>query len=97
MKYAILGVGLRHQMYRDALVGTPIGKGDELVALCDSDPLRLKWARAAARPVELFGTVEDPGNELLDACATRACGHCARNRLHFRQRIGHGNRIAAMP
>src|SRR5260221_4441106 len=41
MKYAIVGAGSRHQMYRDALAETPIGKGNELLAICDTNPLRL--------------------------------------------------------
>lgn len=41
MKYAIVGAGSRHQMYREALAETPIGRGNELVALCDTNPLRL--------------------------------------------------------
>ncbi len=41
MKYAIVGVGSRHQMYREALAETPVGEGNELVALCDTNPLRL--------------------------------------------------------
>lgn len=41
MKYAIVGAGSRHQMYREALAETPIGEGNELVALCDTNPLRL--------------------------------------------------------
>ena len=42
MKYAIVGAGSRHEMYRDALVEHAIDHSTELVALCDINPLRLE-------------------------------------------------------
>ena len=44
MRYAIVGTGSRHAMYREALVDHPIDAGNELVALCDSNPPRLALA-----------------------------------------------------
>ena len=41
MKYAIVGAGSRHQMYREALAETPVDPGNELVALCDTNSHRL--------------------------------------------------------
>jgi predicted dehydrogenase len=40
VKYAIVGTGSRHAMYRDALVEHATDLSTELVALCDSNPLR---------------------------------------------------------
>ena len=41
MRYAIVGTGSRHIMYREALVEHPIDPANALVALCDSNPRRL--------------------------------------------------------
>jgi len=41
MKYAIVGAGSRHAMYREALVEAQVDPSNELVALCDSNPSRL--------------------------------------------------------
>ncbi len=46
MKYAIVGTGGRHQMYRTAITQT-YGEGNELVALCDSNPGRLALSASA--------------------------------------------------
>src|SRR5690242_16022724 len=52
MKYAIVGAGSRHQIYRDALAGTPIAPGNELVALCDTNSHRLGVSAARIpRPI----------------------------------------------
>jgi predicted dehydrogenase len=42
MKYAIVGAGSRHAMYRDALVERASDQSTELVALCDTNPRRLE-------------------------------------------------------
>jgi len=42
VKYAIVGTGSRHAMYRDALVEQTIDPSIELVALCDPNPSRLE-------------------------------------------------------
>ena len=39
VRYAIVGTGSRHAMYRDALVERASDPSTELVALCDSNPL----------------------------------------------------------
>jgi predicted dehydrogenase len=54
MRYAIVGAGSRHAMYREALVDVPIDPANELVALCDSNPSRL--ALAASRVPDRNGT-----------------------------------------
>jgi predicted dehydrogenase len=41
MRYAIVGAGSRHAMYREALVEHPVDRGNELVALCDVNQSRL--------------------------------------------------------
>jgi len=41
MRYAIVGTGSRHEMYRDALTERAIEPSAELVALCDVNPARL--------------------------------------------------------
>src|SRR5512146_966651 len=41
MRYAIVGAGSRHAMYREALVEHPVDASNELVALCDVNALRL--------------------------------------------------------
>ena len=51
MRYAIVGCGSRHRMFRDALCG-PYADRHQLVALCDSNPRRLALSAAeAGRPV----------------------------------------------
>jgi predicted dehydrogenase len=50
MRYAIVGTGSRHELYREALVERRIDPGSELVAVCDANPSRL--VRSAARSVE---------------------------------------------
>jgi predicted dehydrogenase len=47
MRYAIVGAGSRHAMYREALVDRPIDPGNELVALCDVNARRLALSVAA--------------------------------------------------
>jgi predicted dehydrogenase len=47
VRYAIVGTGSRHAMYRDALVERGFDPSAELVGLCDSNPARL--ALSAAR------------------------------------------------
>ncbi|HEY7970549.1 MAG TPA: Gfo/Idh/MocA family oxidoreductase, partial [Candidatus Limnocylindrales bacterium] len=59
MRYAIVGTGSRHAMYREALVDHPIDASNELVALCDSNRLRLELAasrvpRARGRAVGVY-------------------------------------------
>ena len=51
MRYAIVGAGSRHAIYREALVDAPIDPGNELVALCDvnASRLALSAAQLAAR------------------------------------------------
>ena len=56
MKYAIVGAGSRHQMYREALAETPVDPGNQLVALCDTNSHRL--GISAAR------VPKSPGNGL---------------------------------
>ena len=46
MRYAIVGAGSRHEMYREALVDEPIDPSNELVALCDVSAARLALSRA---------------------------------------------------
>jgi len=46
MKYAIVGAGSRHQMYREALAEQPVWEGNELVALCDTNSHRLGLSAA---------------------------------------------------
>ena len=54
MRYAIIGCGSRHRMFRDALCG-PYADRHALVALCDSNPKRLALsAQEAGRPVETW-------------------------------------------
>lgn len=48
MRYAIVGCGSRHQMYRDALCG-PYADRHSLVALCDSNQTRLSLSSSQAR------------------------------------------------
>lgn len=51
MRYAIVGCGSRHQMFRDALCG-PYAHLHDLVALCDNNPERLALSiRQANRPI----------------------------------------------
>lgn len=64
MRYAIVGAGSRHAMYRDALVEQTSDPSIQLVALCDTNPARLELsasripARYATRvglyPAEAF-------------------------------------------
>mgnify|MGYP001061216269 CR=1 FL=1 len=42
MRYAIVGAGSRHAMYREALAEHPVAPGLELVALCDVNAPRLR-------------------------------------------------------
>jgi predicted dehydrogenase len=46
MRYAIVGAGSRHAMYREALVERPIDPTNELVALCDVNSSRLALSAA---------------------------------------------------
>ncbi|WP_136685966.1 Gfo/Idh/MocA family protein [Falsirhodobacter xinxiangensis] len=46
MRYAIVGTGGRHRMFRKAIVETH-AEGNELVALCDMDPHRLNLSAAS--------------------------------------------------
>jgi predicted dehydrogenase len=46
VRYAIVGAGSRHAMYREALVEAPIAPGNELVALCDVNRARLELSAA---------------------------------------------------
>jgi predicted dehydrogenase len=46
MRYAIVGAGSRHTMYREALAEHPIAPGLELVALCDVNAPRLAMSEA---------------------------------------------------
>jgi predicted dehydrogenase len=46
VRYAIVGTGSRHIMYREALVEHPIDPANELVALCDNNVSRLALAAA---------------------------------------------------
>jgi predicted dehydrogenase len=41
LKYAIVGAGGRHVMYRTAITATHAAAGNELVALCDVNEKRL--------------------------------------------------------
>jgi predicted dehydrogenase len=41
VKYAIVGAGSRHVMYREALAGHPVSADNQLVALCDVNEARL--------------------------------------------------------
>lgn len=43
MRFAIVGCGSRHQMYRNALTG-PYAHLHDLVALCDTNPIRLGFS-----------------------------------------------------
>src|SRR5438067_219412 len=43
-RYAIVGLGSRHQLYQDAIESTHAGWA-ELVAVCDSNPGRVALAR----------------------------------------------------
>jgi predicted dehydrogenase len=49
VRYAIVGTGSRHAMYREALVDRPIDASNELVALCDVSAPRLELAAAQVR------------------------------------------------
>ena len=46
VRYAIVGAGSRHAMYREALAEQPIAAGLELVALCDVNAARLGLSAA---------------------------------------------------
>ena len=54
MRYAIVGAGSRHAMFREALAEHPIAAGLELVALCDVNRRGSGSRRASRR--------ERPGN-----------------------------------
>ena len=63
MRYAIVGTGSRHAMYREALADRPVDPTNELVALCDVNAGRLALAasRAAdpgARRIGLYPAAE---------------------------------------
>jgi len=49
MKYAIVGAGGRHKMFRDAITETH-AEGNELVALCDINPTRLALSAGQVVP-----------------------------------------------
>jgi predicted dehydrogenase len=49
VRYAIVGTGSRHEMYRDALVEHTIDRSIELVALCDNNPSRLALSASRIR------------------------------------------------
>ncbi len=59
-KYAIVGTGSRHRMYRNAILGKQ-SQAAELVGLCDINPQRLALARAEAM------TIEDTDVQAFDA------------------------------
>jgi predicted dehydrogenase len=44
VRYAIVGTGSRHRMYREALVDHPVDPSNRLVALCDVNASRLELA-----------------------------------------------------
>ena len=48
MRYAIIGCGARHRLFRNALTGD-YAAAHQLVALCDANPLRLALSVAEAR------------------------------------------------
>ncbi len=50
MKYAIVGTGSRHLMFRDAVIST-FADTNELVALCDSNPHRLALSAGQTRQI----------------------------------------------
>ena len=59
MKYAIVGTGSRHLMFRDAVIST-FADSNELVGLCDSNPHRLELSAGQTRqitgkPVAAYG------------------------------------------
>src|SRR5436190_996429 len=63
MKYAIVGAGSRHLMYREALVEHPVDSSNELVALCDVNARRLELSASqmgaeSALDVGLYGVDE---------------------------------------
>jgi predicted dehydrogenase len=55
VRYAIVGTGSRHAMYREALVEHPIDASNELVALCDDNAFRMELS--ASRIAGLDGGV----------------------------------------
>ncbi len=50
MKYAIVGTGSRHLMFRDAIISTYAGS-HQLVGLCDSNPHRLELSAGQTRQI----------------------------------------------
>jgi predicted dehydrogenase len=50
VKYAIVGTGSRHLMFRDAVISTFAGS-NELVGLCDSNPHRLELSAGQTRQI----------------------------------------------
>lgn len=50
MKFVLVGCGSRHAMFVQALTG-PFGQMHQLLALCDSNPVRLQLALKAAGPL----------------------------------------------
>ena len=55
VKYAIVGTGSRHAMYREALAEHADRPVHELVALCDVNPRRLELA-ASRSPDQVAGS-----------------------------------------
>jgi predicted dehydrogenase len=50
VKYAIVGTGSRHLMFRDAVIST-FSQSNELVGLCDSNPHRLELSAGQTRQI----------------------------------------------
>jgi len=50
VKYAIVGTGSRHLMFRDAIIST-YGSAHQLVGLCDSNPHRLELSAGQTRQI----------------------------------------------
>ena len=62
MKFAIVGTGGRHQMYRTAITRT-FAEDNELVALCDSNSGRLALSAAAVEGTRGNGIPTYPAAE----------------------------------
>jgi predicted dehydrogenase len=71
VRYAIVGTGSRHAMYREALVDTPIDPSNELVALCDVNASRLELA-ASQLPDRERAAVRRYGADEFDRMITEA-------------------------
>jgi predicted dehydrogenase len=71
VRYAIVGTGSRHQLYREALAGHPVDPGNELVALCDVNPGRL--ALSAGRVAGAGGAVGLYDADAFDRMVAERC------------------------